>query len=126
MDGTGIFRSRTRPPHEVGPVLRASVESGEVYDDPSEDLLFMLFEDMGHSDGSFLIVGRTLDPTGQTYVQSAPSLDGGFVVEYREGGPDRHYATRAPDIRVAHGLVTGWAFELPNWNTGSVWTRVRH
>lgn len=57
-------------------------------------------------------------------MQSAPTDDGGFVVEYRDGGPDSHFATDAPDMSVAHGLVMGRAWETPNWSAGRVWTQM--
>ena len=54
----------------VPPVLRALPEVGQSWDDPSEDLLFMLLDDIERGEGSFLIVERTTDPSGQTYAQA--------------------------------------------------------
>ena len=36
---------QTTEARTVDPVLRATTGTGDVYDDPSEDLLFILFED---------------------------------------------------------------------------------
>ena len=44
-----------------GPVLRATAESGDVVDDPSEDALLMMFEDLEAGGGTFLIVDSLLD-----------------------------------------------------------------
>ena len=52
------------------PILRAIPEMGQSWDDPSEDLLFMLLEDIESGQGAFLIVERTTDPSGQTYAQA--------------------------------------------------------
>jgi hypothetical protein len=71
----------------------------------------------------FLIVERTSDPSGQTYAQSLRLRNGRYVVERRDGAPDRHYKTVALDMRDAHALLTGWAFELEGWDRGHAWSR---
>jgi hypothetical protein len=48
--------------------------------------------------------------------------DGSYVVEHREGSADRHYGTSVADMRAAHQVLTGWAFELPGWNHNTHWT----
>ena len=106
------------------PVLRATAESGDGIDDPSEDALFMMFEDIEAGKGTFLIVDSLQDGSGQTYAQTSRNDDGTYVVEYREGGPDRHFATVAADMRSAHALVTGWAFRLPRWGESVTWRPV--
>jgi hypothetical protein len=45
-------------------------------------------------------------------------------VERRDGAPDRHYKTVALDMRDAHALLTGWAFELEGWDRGHAWSRL--
>ena len=104
--------------------LRATAESGDTIDDPSEDALFMMFEDIEAGESSFLIVDRLADTTGQTYVQTSRNSDGSYTVEYREGGPEHHYRTVANDMRSAHSLVTGWAFEPPGWRESAGWRNV--
>jgi len=106
------------------PILRAKPESGETWDDPSEDLLFMLLEDIEAGQGTFLIVERTADASGQTYGQVLRCDDGSYIVEHREGDSQHHYGTVAPDMRAAHELLTGWAFEIPGWNDGMSWKAV--
>lgn len=58
---------------------------------------------------------RTADRTGSTYAQVCRTADGQFQVEYRAGGPDLHFQAFTPDRRLAHGAVTGRAFDLPGW-----------
>jgi hypothetical protein len=106
------------------PVLRATAESGDVVDDPSEDALFEMFEDIEAGEGTYLIVDALQDQTGQRYVQVSRNDDGRYVVEYRDGGPERHFGTVAPDMRSAHALVTGWAFGLPGWRDSADWQPV--
>lgn len=107
-----------------GPVLRATAEAGDVIDDPSEDALFMMFEDMEAGEGTFLIVDALQDSTGQTYAQTSRNPDGSYVVEYRDGGPDQHFGTEVADMRSAHALVTGWAQERPDWRDSATWRPV--
>ncbi|PYI69792.1 hypothetical protein CVV68_01400 [Arthrobacter livingstonensis] len=110
---------------QLGAILRAQNESGQTWDDPSEDLLFMLIEDVERGDEAFLIVEDLADSTGQTYVQSIRMSDGTFDVERREGTPDRHYATNVADMRVAHAVVTSWAFDAAPKVESLVWSQLR-
>jgi hypothetical protein len=106
------------------PALRATAESGDTIDDPSEDALFIMFEDIEAGETSFLIVDRLADASGQTYVQTSRNVDGSYIVEYRDGGPEHHHGTVVNDMRSAHSLVTGWAFERPRWRESAEWRRV--
>ncbi|HST83129.1 MAG TPA: hypothetical protein VLL08_15450 [Kineosporiaceae bacterium] len=106
------------------PTLRAYPENGPVRDDPSEDLLFQLLQDIEAGQGTFLIVNKTIDPSGQTYAQALRCEDGSYVVEHREGNAEKHYGTVVPDLRSAHALLVGWAFERPDWDNGSSWSPV--
>jgi hypothetical protein len=94
-------------------------------DDPSEDGLFLMFEDLERGESSFLIVESLLDPSGQTYAQTSRNPDGSYIVEYRAGGPQEHYRTVAADMRSAHALVTGWALDLPDWQKSAHWNPVQ-
>lgn len=105
-------------------VLKAFNESGQAWDDPSEDLLFMLMEDIERGDEKFLVIERLGDPSQQTYAQSARNADGTYVVEYRDGSPQNHFGTTVEDMRSAHSLITGWAFELPGWSDSATWERI--
>jgi hypothetical protein len=106
------------------PILRARPEVGQQYDDPSEDLIFMLLADIEAGEGNFLIIERTADPTGHTYGQTHRNDDGSYLVEYRAGGADQHFQTVAADMRTAHALLTAWAFELDGWREQADWSRL--
>jgi hypothetical protein len=110
---------------DPGPILRAKPEVGDTYDDPSEDLIFLLLQDIEEGEGSFLIIERLSDPSGNTYAQVLRRDDGSYVVEHREGSADRHYATVVPDMRTAHTLLTGWAHDLNGWRERADWSPVR-
>ncbi len=106
------------------PILRAIAEAGQPWDDPSEDLLLILFEDIESGQGRFGIIERTTDPSGQTYAQAVGRDDGSYFVEHREGDAEHHYGTVVPDMRAAHQLLIGWAFQLPGWRDQAGWSQV--
>lgn len=95
------------------PILRALTESGATWDDPSEDLLFELLSDVERGDETWFIVERLDDGTGQTYIQVIQDGQGGWTVERREGGPDKHFGVTRAGLRLAHEAMTSWAFGLP-------------
>lgn len=88
-------------------------ESGAIWDDPSEDLLFELLSDIDRGDEAWFIVERVADASGQTYIQVIRNEQGRWTVERREGGADRHFGVTRADLRLAHETLTAWAFDLP-------------
>jgi len=109
----------------TSPILRAIPETGQAWDDPSEDLLFMLLEDIEGGQGNYLVVERIADHSGQTYAQTVRRGDGSYVVEYRHGDADHHYGTVVTDMRAAHALLTAWAFEVTGWRERADWSLIR-
>lgn len=106
------------------PILRALMQSGETWDDPSEDLLFELMSDIDAGAEQFMIVERLADTSTNTYAQTCVTDDGRFQVEYRDGGSQRHFQAFTPELRVAHAAITGWAFGLPGWRDTLSWERL--
>src|SRR5947209_14367684 len=84
--GSSLTTDGGRP---AAPVLRATTSDDEVLDDPSEDALFLLFEDMETSD-DYVILERLDDPTGEVYLQTTIAKGGGYVVERRAGSAASH------------------------------------
>jgi hypothetical protein len=82
------------------PVLRAQTSQDEVYDDPSEDLLFELLADL-RAESDYLIVERPADASGQTYAQVMRTT-AGYLVERRDGSEDTHTHTNSDDMRAVH------------------------
>ncbi|WP_436631412.1 hypothetical protein [Actinomadura kijaniata] len=82
----------------------------------------MLLEDTSNGNRDFFVLERTADSAAQTYF---PVVGGcsGFVLEYRDGGPDSHFGAECDDLRRAHQVVTGWAFERDGWKGGLPWKR---
>lgn len=103
-----------------GSAVRATTESGEVWDDPSEDLLLDVLSDIERGRELFLVVDRLGDPDGQTYMQTI--LEGGvFVVEHREGSPDRHFRAVASSKQEVHAAFVAWAQDDATWRTALAW-----
>ena len=94
-----------------------------MYDDPSEDLLPMLIEDIERGDELFAIVERTCHASGQTYPQVIKNGSGGWTIERRDGGADADYSVDVDSLRGAHAILTTWAFEIPHV-LPTEWTRV--
>lgn len=99
----------------MDPILQATTDGDEAWDDPSEDLLHDLMVDIREGRAEFLIVTRTEDPSGQTYVQTTLAPDGGWIVEHREGSSDQHFGATAADLETAHRVVAGWSYSVPGW-----------
>jgi|GEM_PF-3798281 len=106
------------------PLLKATNESVQTWEDPSEDALDMFLQDIEQGDEAFLIVERFSDASSQTYVQSARNDDGTYVVEFRDGSPDQHFGTVVADTRAAHDLVTSWSFGRDGWRYSVDWTHI--
>ncbi|GAA5028480.1 hypothetical protein GCM10023258_24020 [Terrabacter aeriphilus] len=92
--------------------FRAVMENGDTYDDPSEDVLLLLLEDVAAGDGTWVIVEKVVDASGQTYAQVLRLSDGLFQVERRRGSADTHEVASSRRLREAHELLTRWAFSL--------------
>ena len=101
------------------PILRATMSSGATWDDPSEDLLFILLSDIEEGAEEYVVVHRL--GSEQTYAQATVLGDSTFLIEYRDGSADRHFAAESSDKRVVHAAMTGWAFQLPGWQDLLEW-----
>jgi hypothetical protein len=94
-------------------------------DDPSDALLSDLLQELDQP-GQFLVVEKTgLQPPGQHYSQAVLN-DGNWILEYRDGGPDRHFQARlSGPFQEVHEIVarviTGWARDRPGWRDELIW-----
>jgi hypothetical protein len=107
------------------PILRATNEAGDVYNDPSEDLLFELLDELGEGN-SFLIVERLEAERAGHFMQTVIGPTGDFVLEYREGPLETHYSTTLGSMRDVHEVMTRWAFDLHGWRDDLRWKPVRY
>lgn len=95
------------------PGLRAETADGARYDDPPAERLLELLDGL-RPGNQYLIVDRLGAPNDEYYMQVYRE-DDSFVIEYRDGCADRHYEAYTDDVRVAHGVLTGWAREGAGW-----------
>lgn len=110
------------------PALRAIEWDGTPWDDPSEDQLHDLLADMSLT-WRFVVVERLgPEPPGQHYMQVYLNDDLSYQVEYREGGPDRHFQAHVPagqgpfSVEPVAKLLQDWAFARPGWREALPWT----
>ena len=109
------------------PKIRATDESGTVISDPSEVALHDLLADMNLS-CRFVILDRLgSKPSGEYYMQAWLNDDFSYEVEYRDGGPDRHFGAHVPRQPEMVGpkpiaqLMLDWAHDRPGWRTALPW-----
>ncbi len=107
-----LKRNRQLAPDPI--LLRVETSQGEQYDEPSEDALFMVMEDLQH-DQDYFILENASDTTGQTYVQVMRVGDG-FLVERRSGSENTHEHATSTDLRKVHQDLTTWAFGVQREN----------
>lgn len=88
----------------VDPILRATVPTGEVYDDPSEDALFMFMEDLGP--GGVLRVDRLETDRREEWAKVAVSDAG--LYRFESSGHVEYVSS----FRNVHDFLTRWAFDL--------------
>jgi hypothetical protein len=86
------------------PILRATEPTGEVYDDPSEDALYMFMEDL-RTDTSPLHVERLEDDRQGEWARVRLKENGLYEFE-----SDRHieYVSSLANV---HQFLTRWAFD---------------
>ena len=101
----GLFDRKKRETSDA--VLRAETSGGQTQDDPSEDALLLLLEDLGEEQ-DYVIVERLSDASGQTYAQVMRTGDG-YLVERRSGSEASHEHAVTTDVRRAHEDLTSWA-----------------
>jgi hypothetical protein len=75
------------------------------------------------SEDSFLILERPGDP--DHYAQVGVEAESDFQVEYRDGGPDRHYAAITDDADVAAAVLAGWVDHIDGWDRQLQWEPLR-
>lgn len=118
----GFVVRRLTQVHAAVPALarhRATTQSGSSYDDPSDDLLYLLFLQMEAGHELFLVVQRLDDDTGHTYVRAQRDDYGAYLLEQGVGGPGRWLGTVKPSMPWAYVAVCD-RMRLSSHVTGSV------
>jgi hypothetical protein len=78
---------------------------------------------IGRSEDPFLILERPGEP--DEYAQVVVEEGRDFQVEYRDGGPDHHYAAITDDADVAAHVLAGWVDRIDGWDSQLQWERLR-
>ncbi|MFF1260978.1 hypothetical protein ACFVZT_29650 [Streptomyces sp. NPDC058321] len=87
----------------------ASSENGDRIDDPSEDALFMLIDDLDDADNTFVVIQPDQDDPAW-FASVAVLDDGGYEVVRRDTTRREHDVDTATDIgRIARDLTTWMA-----------------
>ncbi|GAA2974579.1 hypothetical protein GCM10010446_68530 [Streptomyces enissocaesilis] len=108
-------------------MLQAVEADGATWDGPSEDQLHDVLADMNLA-CRFVIVRRLdSEPADQHYLQVFLHDDLSYQVEYREGGPARHFQTCVPrgqgvfTVEPASEVLQGWACRRSGWHEAHSW-----
>lgn len=85
----------------------ADTENGDHIDDPSEDALLMLIDDLNQTDNTFVTITPADDDA--TWYASVSLLDDGtYEVERRDPGRGEHELTTESDIGHIAQDITIW------------------
>ncbi|UED85169.1 DUF6891 domain-containing protein [Streptomyces profundus] len=90
---------------------------------PSVDELAALVRRVGGAGDRFLVVCRVPD-LPESFVQLWHETGADYTLEYRDGGPERHFAVRLDAVERVIEAVVGWARQEPGWDAGLVWEPV--
>ncbi|SCF72783.1 hypothetical protein [Streptomyces sp. Ncost-T10-10d] len=110
------------------PMLQALEADGTPWDDPTEEQLHDLLANMTLT-WRFVIVRRLdLEPADQHYMQVHLNDDLSYQLEYREGGPDKHFQacfdTRDQGpfaVEPVAEVLRDWAFGRSSWRQALPW-----
>ncbi|MGD3105087.1 DUF6891 domain-containing protein [Streptomyces sp. YGL11-2] len=100
--------------------ITAKTESGPAVARPTADQLTALLRRIGAEDDHFVVVERLPDED-QVFVQTWREGDGPFAVEFRDGGPDRHFTAETADADEVIAVFLAWARGAETWRTALDW-----
>lgn len=115
------FGLAARHPNPPAPV-RAYNEAGESIEEPTgsqiDAMVAALNEDCG-----YLIVERIHIASGEHYIQTSLGPDLSFVVEYRDGDADHHFAANLPPGSATEvaAVIRDWIEDDGAWRTALPW-----
>jgi hypothetical protein len=90
---------------------------------PAVDEFGALVAGLG-ADGNTFVIVRHIPDIPEHFLQAWHEDGGDYVLEYREGGPDRHYATLADGPATVLAAITGWARRETGWASRFDWAVV--
>lgn len=114
---------RVTEPGQILTDIRVVTSDGATLAGVSSNGLRDLLAEM--APGSFVIVDSPVSGGTEHFVQVARSETGGWHVEYRDGGPHRHYSADTDSVSVVQEVVVGWADGSPDWLDRLEWRRLQ-
>lgn len=104
-------------------VPRVTTSTAAVVDEPSTAQLSALVAEVDRSGrGNFLIAQRHDAGRGDLYLQ-ARRESVGWVLELRDGGPDRQYEATVGDTALVFAALASWVNRVKAWQ-GLPWRHV--
>ncbi|MER7340909.1 hypothetical protein ABT403_24070 [Streptomyces sp. NPDC000075] len=76
---------------------------------------------IGGEGDRFLVVQRAPD-LPDVFAQVWHEAGGDYTLEYRDGGPDRHFRSTADGPGAVVAALTGWALGEAGWEAGLAWS----
>lgn len=101
------------------PTLLAVTSGGDRWEDPSEDLLYMLLEDLVDEHGGSFRISR-LDNQDE-HALDVSLVDGVFRVGRYEGPDAVPLVATTVELREVHAACTRWAFRLDDDAARAEW-----
>jgi hypothetical protein len=102
--------------------MKLEAGTGPPIDDPTAQDIADGLADLDDERGGFVVLSRDK----QTYLQASGTPSDGFVLEYRDGGPDAHFRSRAADrsLSKTQQAFQAYADGRESWDDGIEWESV--
>ncbi|WP_392669987.1 DUF6891 domain-containing protein [Streptomyces sp. LN785] len=100
--------------------IKVKTENRQTHTRISAQELSDLVHRIGGEADRFLVVQRVPDRPGH-FVQTWHENGGDYQLEYRDGGPERHFRVTAGSPERVAEVMTRWARQEPQWDAGIVW-----
>lgn len=101
---------------------RLALCNGSLTIAPSPIRIAESLETLSH-DNWYAILERDADEYVQAAVEHQSPL-GRYVLEHRDGGPDRHYTTYIDDAAELEAAFIGFAMGTADWSSRLSWQRI--
>jgi TIR domain len=91
---------------------------------PSRDLIYQLVSELSllGKGNNFLVIER--QDRRESFAQAARTGQNDYVVDYRDGDAAKHFTAAHLTMHQAQAALSGWAFNLPEWQDRFTWTRI--
>jgi hypothetical protein len=103
--------------------ITVAAESGPRMIRPTASALGDAVRRIGGARDRFLVVRRVPD-LPEFFLQVWCELGGPYTLEYRDGGPDRHFRAAASDASAVIAALLGWVDGQSTWAAGFEWETV--